>query len=136
MDSENQRPKSAPPLTILLVDDDPLIRANGKELLEALGHRVATAAEANEALLASRSLGKVDLAILDYHLPCHNGLTVLQKLKALEPEVRVLMASGYFSSEDVAMIRESNASGLIYKPYRISALEALIHQVMKGEKAF
>lgn len=136
MDSENPRPESAPLPTILLVDDDPLILANGKELLEIMGYRVSTAGDGTEAVQVFLSLGKVDLVILDYHLPYQNGLKVLQKLKALKPEVRVLMASGYFSNDDVARLRENRASGLIYKPYRVSALEALICRVLKGEQAF
>ena len=55
---------SKPPLTILLVDDDPLIRVLGQELLEHLGYRVVTAADGPEALEKFQRMGLVDLVLL------------------------------------------------------------------------
>ena len=75
------------------------------------------AQDGREALDHYRRLGKVDLVILDYYLPGRDGLHVLQDLRALDPGVRVLMASGFFSSQEVDRIKEMGAAGFIYKPY-------------------
>ncbi|MBI4642811.1 MAG: response regulator [Deltaproteobacteria bacterium] len=124
-----------PPL-ILLVDDDPLIRSLGKELLEHLGYEVEATRDGREALECYRRLGKVDLVILDYYLPDRDGLQVLQDLLTLDPGVRVLMASGFFSSQEVDRIKDTGAAGFIYKPYRLAELENRIRLVLQGMSGF
>jgi len=121
-------------LTILLADDDPVVRDSGRELLEAMGYRVATASNGDETIKVFSRLRKVDLVILDYNMPGQNSLAVLQKLKTLKPGVRVLMASGYFPSQVIRGLEESGASGLLYKPYRVSALEPFIHQALNEKR--
>lgn len=120
------------PQLILLVDDDPLIRSLGKELLEHLGYEVEAARDGREALDSYRRLGKVDLVILDYYLPDRDGMQVLQDLLAFDPGVRVLLASGFFSSQEVDRTREMGAAGYINKPYRLAELEDRIRQVLQG----
>lgn len=124
-----------PPL-ILLVDDDTLIRSLGKELLEHLGYQVEVARDGQEALELFRRLGRVDLVILDYYLPGRDGLQVLQDLQALDAQVRVLVASGFFPAEEVARIKEMGAAGFIYKPYRVGELEDRIRLVLQGLSGF
>ncbi|MHB8068592.1 MAG: response regulator [Desulfobaccales bacterium] len=121
---------------ILLVDDDALIRSLGKELLEHLGYQVEVAQDGPEALEIFRRLGGVDLVILDFYLPGRDGLQVLQDLKALDAQVRVLLASGFFPAEEVARIKEMGAAGLIYKPYRVAELESRIRLVLQGMSGF
>jgi len=124
-----------PPI-ILLVDDDPLIRSLGRELLEHLGFVAEVAGDGREALELFQRLGRVDLVILDICLPDRDGLQVLQGLKALDPGVRVLVASGYFSYQEVARIKEMGAAGFIYKPYRLAELENRIRLVLQGMSGF
>lgn len=124
------------PELILLVDDDPLIRSLGRELLEHLGFAAEVARDGGEALELFRRLGQVDLVILDYCLPDRDGLQVLQELRDLDPGVRVLVASGYFSSQEVARIKELGAAGFIYKPYRVAELENRIRLVLQGMSGF
>ena len=119
-------------ITILLVDDDPLICSLGKELLEHLGYHVLTAQDGAQALEAYRQQGPVELVILDYHLPGGNGLAVMEDLKALDAGLRVVVASGYFSPQEVVRLREKGASGLIHKPFRARELEAHIRLALAG----
>jgi len=118
------------PQTILLVDDDPLIRRLGGELLEHLGFRVATAADAPQALEVFHRLGKVDLVILDYHLPGIKGHRLFQKLKGLDAGVRVLMASGFLSIREATRLRQSGVQGIICKPFRLMELQPLLQAIM------
>ncbi len=115
---------------IVLIDDDPLIRSLGKELLEALGYRVATAQDGMEAIQVYRRQDRVDLVILDYHLPDRNGHLVMQDILALDPGIRIMMTSGYFSSKEAARLKESGAAGLIDKPFRLKELAARIREVL------
>jgi CheY-like chemotaxis protein len=126
--------KPAP--TILLVDDDPLIRGLAQELLEHLGYRVETAGDGTEALKKYQTMGQVDLVLLDYFLPDKNGRQVLKDFKALDARARVLMASGFFSFQEAARLRDEGALGLIYKPYRLTDLESRIQAALQGHSGF
>ena len=116
--------------TILLVDDDPLIRQLGGELLEHLGFRVATAGDAPQALEAFHRLEGADLVILDYQLPGMDGYQLFQELKGLDAGVRVLMASGFLSPQEVARLRQSGVQGIICKPFRLVELQPLLQALM------
>lgn len=125
-----------PPPTILLVDDDPLIRGLGQELLEHLGYRVETAGNGPEALKKFQRMGGVDLVLMDYCLPGQNGCEVLKEFKILDKRARVLVASGFFSSKDMASLKEEGALGLINKPYRLTDLERRIQAALAGGWGF
>jgi two-component system cell cycle sensor histidine kinase/response regulator CckA len=125
-----------PPISILLVDDDPLICTLGRELLENLGYRVKVAQAGPEALRLYQQERRPDLVILDYYLPGDNGSHILGQLKNLDPEARVVLASGFLASQEVAHLREQGASGLIYKPFRVRELEAQIQRILEGQPGF
>jgi two-component system cell cycle sensor histidine kinase/response regulator CckA len=127
--------KKLPPL-ILLVDDDPLIRGLGRELLEHLGYRVETAGDGYEALRKFQETDRVDLVVLDYYLPGKNGREVLREFKTLDKRARVLMASGFLSSQDMAGLKAEGALGLINKPFRLTDLQHRIKAVLRGRSEF
>ena len=114
---------------ILLVDDDPLILELGRELLESLGYRVATAAEAARALEVFQRQG-ADLVILDYRLPGLDGYQLLQRLRALDAGVRVLMATGFLSNRETARLQAGGVQGIIYKPFRLAELQRQIEAAL------
>ena len=124
------------PATILLVDDDPLIRGLGQELLEHLGYRVETAGDGSEALKKFKGMERVDLVLLDYYLPGQNGCEVLKEFKLLDKRARVLVASGFLSSQDMARLKKEGALGLINKPYRLQDLQHRIKAVLGGRSGF
>ena len=124
------------PTTILLVDDDPLIRVLGQELLEYLGYRVETAGDGSEALEKFQRMKRVDLVVLDYCLPRQNGCEVLKEFKILDKRARVLVASGFLSSQDMASLKQEGALGMINKPYRLKDLQHRIKAVLGGRSGF
>ena len=128
--------RKKPPTTILLVDDNPLIRMLGQELLEHLGYRVETAGDGSEALIKFQGLERVDLVLLDYYLPGPNGCEVLKEFKLLDQRARVMMASGFLSSQDMASLKQEGALGLINKPYRLKDLQHRIKAVLGGRSGF
>jgi two-component system, cell cycle sensor histidine kinase and response regulator CckA len=124
------------PATILLVDDDPLILFLGQELLEHLGYRVETAGDGSEALKKFKRMERVDLVVLDYYLPGQNGCEVLKQFKSLDRGARVLVASGFLSSQDMASLKAEGALGLIHKPFRLADLQDRIMAVLRGRSGF
>jgi DNA-binding response OmpR family regulator len=125
-----------PSIRILLVDDDPLICTLGRKLLENLGYRVDVARAGAEALRLYRKRRRPDLVILDYHLPGDSGSHILEQLKDLDSEVRVLLASGFLPPQEVAQLRKQGACGLILKPFRLRELETRIRQILAGQVGF
>ena len=128
--------RKKPLTTILLVDDDPLIRGLGQELLEHLGYKVETAGDGSEALKKFQGMERVDLVLLDYFLPGQNGCEVLKEFKLLDKRARVLVASGFLSSQDMASLKQEGALGMINKPYRLQELQHRIKAVLGGQSGF
>lgn len=118
-----------PPFTILLVDDDPVILELGRELLQHLGYRVETASDAAQALEVFQKQG-VDLLILDYRLPGMDGYQLFQELRALDAGVRVLVATGLLSPQEVTRLWEGGVRGIIYKPFRLAELQRQIEAAL------
>jgi two-component system, cell cycle sensor histidine kinase and response regulator CckA len=120
-----------PRIRILLVDDDPLIRSLARELLEKLGYEVETAGHGEEVLARFHQDPPPDLVILDYHLPGLSGLEVMRRLMTSHPGAKVLMASGFFSNQEMAELRAAGAAGFLYKPFRILAAKSLIEDTLR-----
>lgn len=118
------------PQTVLLVDDDPLILELGRELLEHLGFRVATAGDVPQALALFQSSAGVDLAILDYHLVGGDGYQLLQQLRSLDAGVPVLIATGFLAKGEVARLKKGGVQGIIYKPFRLTELQQSIRAAL------
>jgi two-component system, cell cycle sensor histidine kinase and response regulator CckA len=121
-----------PGIRILLVDDDPLIRSLAGELLEKLGYVVETAGLGEDAVARFRQVPPPDLVILDCNLPGLSGLEVMRRLMTSHPGVRVLMASGFFSRQEMAELEAAGAAGFLTKPFRIEAAKSLIEKILQG----
>lgn len=82
-------------LTVLAVDDDPLVLMNTVLMLEDLGHTVLEAASAEEALAQLRTAGHVDLVVTDHAIPRMTGAELAQSLQKTHPDLPVVIATGY-----------------------------------------
>lgn len=90
-------------------------------------------AENGEEALEQCSQGPTpDLVILDFNLPGISGLALLQRLRELQPKGRVVVASGFFSKQEMEQLREAGAAGFIYKPFRVAELKSRIEEVLGG----
>ncbi|MBW1917983.1 MAG: response regulator [Deltaproteobacteria bacterium] len=118
-------------VTVLLVDDDPQILKLGQELLEHLGYQVLVAADGDQAVNLYESKNPVvDLVILDYLLPRRDGGQILRQIRGLDPQAKVILASGFFEQRDIDQLEAAGASGLINKPYRVKELDAQIKKAL------
>jgi PAS domain S-box-containing protein len=116
--------------TVLLVDDEAVLRQIGKTMLERYGYRVLTAADGLEALeVYAREKGRIDLVMLDLTMPRLSGRDTFFKLRELDPDVRVLFASGY-SSEQIDDLLRGGSFGFVRKPYRPPELAKLIREAL------
>jgi PAS domain S-box-containing protein len=82
-------------ISVLLVDDDPLVSMNTANMLEDLGHDVMEAHSAKHALQLLASGAKFDVVVTDYAMPEMNGLDLAKSIGKIKPEIPVILASGY-----------------------------------------
>jgi len=112
--------------TILLVEDEHMLLEPVKALLEDKGYHVLSAGDGVEAVKIYEDQGdRIDLVILDMGLPRQGGRETLFQLRSIDPDARVLLASGYFDAELKREMLGAGAKAVLRKPY--SAEEILRH---------
>jgi len=117
--------------TILLVDDENIIINIGTEVLERLGYKVLTAGSGREAVRHyQRHTGDIDLVILDIIMPDMSGSKTYEALKEINPDVCVLLSSGYSIDGEAKHLLEKGCSGFIQKPFNIKELSCRIRDVL------
>jgi PAS domain S-box-containing protein len=116
--------------TILLVDDEVMIRNLGRAVLEQHGYEVLLAADGVEAVETyQRERDRIDLVILDLTMPRLSGRDALRQLRQMDPDARVLLASGY-SADHLTEQEESQIVGFIGKPYRVDELAKIVRATL------
>jgi PAS domain S-box-containing protein len=105
---------------ILLVDDEESIREIGAELLQELGYRVTLCGEGQEAVARfQEGPDGFDLVVLDMVMPGAGGAEVFRRLRAIRPDVRVLLSSGYTADGEARELLGRGALGFLQKPFRL-----------------
>jgi two-component system, cell cycle sensor histidine kinase and response regulator CckA len=118
--------------TVLFVDDEDEIVKVSKSLLEVMGYRVLTARNGQEALQIYRQQrDAIDIVLLDMIMPGMNGERVHEKLKEINPDVRILLLSGYSKDREATAMLAKQCDGFIQKPFKINELSRSIRQAME-----
>ena len=116
-------PSAAPGLSVLLVDDDQLIRLATRMLLEVLGHGVQAAASGEEALALLEKGFRPEAVILDMNMPGLGGKGTLPQLRALCPTVPVILATGRADQEALDLVAAHARVTLLAKPFDLEELQ-------------
>ena len=123
---------------LLVMDDEELIRDLASELLTALGYEVALAKDGGEAVTLYRNAMKsqrpFDLVIMDLTVPGGmGGQEAIHKLKAIDPEIKALVSSGYSNDHVMANFREHGFLGVLPKPYGIQQVGRALRQALESK---
>jgi DNA-binding NtrC family response regulator len=114
-------------LSVLVVDDEPLIRWSLREGLIDRGHQVATAATATDALAEIRSATRAfDVAILDYRLPDRQDLTLLDDVRRLSPATIVVMMTAFGEDTMRTGAQARGARAVVDKPFQVKTFVSLV----------
>ncbi len=119
--------------TILVVDDEPMIRELAKRILEKSGYSVLTAAggkEGIEVYLEHKSA--VSLVILDLIMPEMGGKQCLEELLKIDPQVKALIAGGFAAKGDTKTFLDTAAKGILPKPFNMRELLRSVHHALDG----
>lgn len=121
---------------LLLVDDDLDILNATRAVLEHFGYRVRTATSGEEALNAYRAKpGQYDLVIMDLGMPGMGGGKALEKMKELDPKVKVVICSGYSRKNVREAAAKGGAEAFLSKPYNATDMLALIRSLLGAPRA-
>lgn len=119
--------------TLLLVDDEEVIRSMGKRMLERFGYNVLAATDGHDALkLYKKSPEDIDLLILDMVMPNMNGKETLKQIRKINPNVKAILASGYLQENYSDKCLEEGFLGFIPKPFRASHILQVVRQSLDG----
>jgi PAS domain S-box-containing protein len=118
--------------TILVVDDETIVRQLAKAILERKGYTVLTAEDGLEALQIYEQQGdNIDLIILDLTMPRMNGRACYQELRKANPNINVILSSGYSADEAVQDLLDEGTLGFIQKPYRVEDLTRAVSEKLE-----
>ncbi|MBU4261567.1 MAG: PAS domain S-box protein [Proteobacteria bacterium] len=120
--------------TVLLVDDEQLIIDVGTEIIKSLGYEVLTARSGKEALdIYANNRDRIDIVLLDLVMPGMSGGDTFIGLKEINPDVRVLLSSGYSINGQASSMLKQGCDGFIQKPYNMKDLSQKIHEILTRE---
>ncbi len=132
-DGDNAISKGAE--TILLVDDESMILTVNSELLKTLGYTILTAQDGSLAIdLYKNSKESIDLVILDMVMPEMGGGEVFDELKKINPQVKVLLSSGYSLNGQASRIIKRGCVGFLQKPFTIRDIASQLRKIIDDQK--
>ena len=121
--------------TVLLVDDEETVRGIGTEMLKELGFSVVTANDGREALEVYKSREDIAFVILDLTMPRMDGEKCFRELRILNPDVKVIMSSGFSEQEVTQKFVGKGLAGFVQKPYKLSVLRDGIMGIYPVDKS-
>ena len=116
---------------ILLVDDEELNRTLGAEIIESIGYSVSLAGSGQESIdIFNEKHSEIDIVIVDMIMPGINGSDVFHRMKEIDKNCKVIIASGYTYNEKIESLQKQGLAGFINKPYILSELSQLLNDTM------
>jgi signal transduction histidine kinase/ActR/RegA family two-component response regulator len=119
---------------LLLIDDEEVMLDIGQEYLSMLGYDVVVARSGNEALdIYQEQKDQIDLVLLDMIMPGMTGSEAYDRLKQINPDIKVLLLSGYSLHGRAAEILNRGCNGFIQKPFSLNELSRRLNEILGKE---
>ncbi len=126
INTENRKP------VILFADDDKICLTVSVQILQKLGYTVLEARDGKEAIeVYKNNQDKVDLVILDMVMP-YNGGHTFEKLKKLNPDLKIIVISGYTKDYGISDLEKQGCMGFLQKPFDAKALSQKITDALNN----
>lgn len=120
---------------ILVVDDEVIVRTTAAEMLKTLGYRVLVAENGRKGLnMYTQQQERIDLVLLDMIMPEMNGTDCFLALRKVNPQVKVILSSGFTPGTALNKLKELGLNSFLHKPYQIQDLSTAIADVLKQDQ--
>jgi PAS domain S-box-containing protein len=120
---------------ILVVDDEPVMRATSEMILNDLGYEVLLAENGRVGLeLFRKRQSEINLVLLDMIMPEMNGQECFHCMRKIDPAARIVLSSGFTRIDDLKVLREAGLVGFIRKPYRSVALSRIVAAALSDDE--
>jgi CheY-like chemotaxis protein len=117
---------------ILVIDDEEILRRMLREMLESLGYEILDAADGYEGIeMIEKNPGGIHLVILDVKMPRISGSDAFRLIRKADPEIKVLLTTGYGRSQDVQALLDLGANGVIEKPFSLATLGKTVGKLLE-----
>jgi two-component system cell cycle sensor histidine kinase/response regulator CckA len=117
--------------TVLVVDDEEMALYVEVLMLERIGYNTLQATNSEEACQLYRDeKDHIDLVVLDMILPDENGASTYKVLKRINPDIKVLVSTGYGTDDNVRQILNDRQNGLIQKPFKFKEFTNKVETVL------
>lgn len=119
--------------TVFVIDDEEMIREIAQDMLNHMGYNVIMAQDGVEAVEIFKEKGhEIDLVLVDLIMPRMNGVVCFQKIKEINKDIPIIVASGLGELSKKKSILEMGAAGYLEKPYSIKALNEIFSNVLQN----
>ena len=117
--------------TVLFVDDEDIIIEVAEELFKELGYKVLIARGGKEAVeIYEKNKDRIDMLVLDMIMPDMSGSVTYDRLKEIDPDIKVLLSSGYSINGQATEIMDRGCNGFIQKPFKLKELSQKLREVL------
>ena len=117
--------------TVLFVDDENMIIEVAKEVLEHLGYKVLISKTGKEAIETyHKNKEKIDIVLLDMIMPNMSGSDTYDRMKEIDPDIKVLLSSGYSINGQATEIMDRGCNGFIQKPFKMKELSQKLREIL------
>lgn len=119
--------------TILVIDDEDVIRNLMKDVLDMLGYNVLLSSEPKDALeLYRMHKTEIDLILMDMMMPGMNGPELYKAMNQIDPNNKVIVLSGYSMADEVEQMLNDGVIGFVQKPVSIAKLKEILAEALEG----
>lgn len=118
--------------TVLLVDDEEMVVNVSRELLRQMGYEVFVATNGPEALETyEKNMSEIDMVLLDMVMPNMGGGEIYDRMKAINPDIKVLLSSGCNIEGEAEKILQRGCDGFIQKPFSINEVSQKLREILQ-----
>ena len=116
--------------TVLVVDDEEMVRTVAAELLRHLGYEVEVVSSGEEAVARIQSGARPTCILLDVIMPGIGGAEAMRRIRSLTPDIPIVISSGFADHDSATSLSGGGAAGFISKPYRMEVLGSKLKEIL------